>query len=437
MHASPFYRGSMSRNRFGEILRFLRFDDCRTRSARCSLDKAAPIRDVWEMMNVSLKQNYCPSENLTVGEQLYPFRGRCDFRQYIPSKPAEYGLKVWWLCDSSNNYPLRSQIYCDKEGGTVDVNQGERVVKELVPDYKNTNRNITMDQFFTSYPLSMTLLKWKLSCLGILRSNKRCIPPALRGKREVQSRVYAFKGPVSLISYQCKVDENVTLLSTMHNDASESTFVLDERKLNKLKRQKAVFMSRPLKRPVKIREITLSESEKTITKPDILLDYNKTKCGVDTFDKMISNYTVNRRSTRWPMAMFFNLIDICNVALGIVYRTNNPEVYTGRSWQRDYLEALATKLAGSNQRSRVGNAKISSVPSTQHAFQALYPKVEMSETRSEKNVKQRCKICFKTGKTKADKDRKTKRVCVRCELPVCAVHSVRTFQCTYCATADA
>lgn len=111
--------------------------------------------------NVSLKQNYCPSENLTVGEQLYPFRGRCDFRQYIPSKPAEYGLKVWWLCDSSNNYPLRSQIYCDKEGGTVDVNQGERVVKDLVRDYKNTNRNITMDQFFTSYPLSMTLLKWR------------------------------------------------------------------------------------------------------------------------------------------------------------------------------------------------------------------------------------------------------------------------------------
>ncbi|KRY04854.1 hypothetical protein T01_11867 [Trichinella spiralis] len=39
---------------------------------------------------------YNPSENVTVDERLYPFKGRCQFRQYMPKKPAKYGIKFWW-----------------------------------------------------------------------------------------------------------------------------------------------------------------------------------------------------------------------------------------------------------------------------------------------------------------------------------------------------
>lgn len=141
------------------------------------------------------------------------------------------------------------------------------------------------------------------------------------------------------------------------------------------------------------------------------------------------------------MAMFFNSIDICNVASGIIYQMNNPGVYTGRSWRRGYLEQLATELGFSHQRTRMNNIKIASVPSTQHAFQALYPKDSFpappSVLQNSKNAKKRCKICKNnTGKSKTEKDRKTNRVCVSCELPVCAIHSIRSFQCSYCATAD-
>ncbi|KRY06554.1 hypothetical protein T01_3156 [Trichinella spiralis] len=37
---------------------------------------------------------YNPSENVTVDERLYPFKGRCQFRQYMPKKPANLLLKV-------------------------------------------------------------------------------------------------------------------------------------------------------------------------------------------------------------------------------------------------------------------------------------------------------------------------------------------------------
>ena len=39
-------------------------------------------------------------------------------------------------------------------------------------------------------------------------------------------------------------------------------------------------------------------------KPEVIHDYNKTKGGVDTFDKMVRGYSCKRKSNRWPMTVF-------------------------------------------------------------------------------------------------------------------------------------
>lgn len=36
---------------------------------------------------------------ICVDEQLVPLRGCCSFKQYVPSKPQTYGLKIWVFCD--------------------------------------------------------------------------------------------------------------------------------------------------------------------------------------------------------------------------------------------------------------------------------------------------------------------------------------------------
>lgn len=84
----PLYRATMGINRFKSILRFIRFDDFNTRQQRLREDKTAPIRDLWNMLNTNLGTMYRPTENLTIDEQLFPFRGRTKFTQYIPSKPV-------------------------------------------------------------------------------------------------------------------------------------------------------------------------------------------------------------------------------------------------------------------------------------------------------------------------------------------------------------
>ena len=92
-HGRPVFNKAISRNRFEEILRFLRFDDADARRKHRSPDKLEPIRDIFSSWNETLGDAFTPGYNLTIDEQLVTFRGRCAFRQYIPSKPGKYRIQ--------------------------------------------------------------------------------------------------------------------------------------------------------------------------------------------------------------------------------------------------------------------------------------------------------------------------------------------------------
>ena len=82
----PILRAVMNCRRFEELNIFLRFDDSigrRAQSARTSI--LQPVEVLLNELNETLSTNYIPSENLTIDEQLKGFRGRCKFRQYMPS----------------------------------------------------------------------------------------------------------------------------------------------------------------------------------------------------------------------------------------------------------------------------------------------------------------------------------------------------------------
>ena len=97
---------------------------------------------------------------MTVDEQLVCFRGRCPFRQYIPSKPGKYVIKVWAICEANTSYAWKMQVHTGKDP-TIgrEVNQGARVVKDLVKEIENSGRNVTCDSFFTSVSLARDLLQ--------------------------------------------------------------------------------------------------------------------------------------------------------------------------------------------------------------------------------------------------------------------------------------
>jgi hypothetical protein len=173
INGRPIFRATMSKNRFRTLLRFCRFDNRTTRDERSKIDKLAPIRDVWMMFLARLKACYTPGGSLTVDEQLIPTRGRCNFRQYIPSKPGKYGLKIFWCCDSETAYPLNGEVYFGRQPGASararDTNRIRNLVKQLVNPWINTGRTITTDNYFTSVELAEDLLGVQTTLVGTIR----------------------------------------------------------------------------------------------------------------------------------------------------------------------------------------------------------------------------------------------------------------------------
>lgn len=248
----------MSRRRFQLLMKHLRFDDKSTRTARRQRDIFAPFRDMWDEFMKNLSQHYVPGCYVTVDEQLVPFRGRCSFLQYLPSKPDKYGIKVFWVADSQSNFPLKGIPYLGRAAGQPrTINLGRNTAIDLVTPFFKSGRNVTCDNYFTDHVLTETLLKNGLTTVGVVRQNKRFLPDSFESKKKLplhDSR-FMFDKNHTLVQYQSKKNKQVVLISTMHD-----TGVIDATPANAKR------------------------------KPEIVLFYNDTKGAVDTVDKMAHAY---------------------------------------------------------------------------------------------------------------------------------------------------
>lgn len=211
----------ISRNRFTNILRVLRFDDAERRRNQVKTDKFAPAREVFELWNSYLSEAYTPGWSLTIDEQLVNFYGKCSFKQYIPTKPGKYGLKIWAICDSETSYVLDCEPYTGKKEKR-EVRQGENVVKRLVKKFERSGRNITFDNFFTTLDVASYLLEKNLAMIGTIRKNKPELPLSFTNakKREQYSSLFGFQKYCSLVSYCPRKGKVVTLISTLHLSVS-------------------------------------------------------------------------------------------------------------------------------------------------------------------------------------------------------------------------
>ncbi|XP_060880495.1 piggyBac transposable element-derived protein 4-like [Metopolophium dirhodum] len=272
------FRACMSCNRFLFILNSIRFDDRTTRNYRRSEDKLTAVRSMLDQFVYNCKTSYCLSEYLTIDEMLAPFRGRCSFIQYIPSKPAKYGLKIFALVDAKSFYRGNLEIYCGTQpDGPYNMSSKPfDIVMRLLDNVTGSNRNLTCDNWYTSYPLATELLKKQTTIVGTLRKNKKEIPVDFQPHKNkaVNSSFFGFQKEIMITSYTPKKNKAVILLSTMNNDTSVN-----------------------------------SETKK----PEVILFYNSTKGGVDTVDQMCGNYSVSRRTRRWPLSIFFQLLNIAEV----------------------------------------------------------------------------------------------------------------------------
>lgn len=382
-------RAVMSYKRFLFLLRCLRFDDKSTRVERRKYDKLAPIRSILDLFITNCKSAYSLGEFITIDEKLQAFRGRCSFVQYIPNKPAKYGIKIFALCDARTFYTGNLEVYCGKqpEGQYRQSNSPTDIVNRLIRHLEGSSRNLTTDNWYTSYPLALSLLERKITILGTMRKNKREIPVEFlpHRKRAVNSALYGFQKEATLVSFVPKKNKAVILLSTMHDSG-----VTDE----------------------------------ATQKPEIILDYNATKGAVDTVDQMCGSYSVARKTRRWPLVIFYALLDITGINAQILFYSNQSNRKEPR---RIFLKNLAFSLMKPHLKER---SKILSLPKDITLFLSKY-RSEETEGNEEPATKKRGR-CVTCGRAK---NVNTTITCDKCHNHVCKKHVLKTQLCVKCREA--
>lgn len=176
----------MSLKRFRFLLRTIRFDDIRDRELRKQHDKLAPVREIFEKLVANYKKQFVPGEFMTLDEQLVAFRGRCPFRQYIPNKPAKYGIKIFLLTDAKVPYSYNLEIYAGTQppGPYEQSNKVVDIVVRMLTPINNSSRNVTMDNLFTNIDQCAELLSKKITVVGTVKKNKPQIPESLKTTKD-------------------------------------------------------------------------------------------------------------------------------------------------------------------------------------------------------------------------------------------------------------
>lgn len=305
------FRAIMSEKHCAILFRALRFDDVDTRLERLKSDKTACISELFNDLITNCRSIYFPGAHLTIDETLVPYRGRVGFLNYNPKKAARYGIKIMGLADSHNVYICNAYIYNGKGSDGATLSAQEK--KLLIPTQSllcvsqfvyGTNRNITCDNWFVSLELAKELLKHGLTLVGTMKKNKPQIPSEFQPKksREVGSSLYGYTEDYTVLSYVPKPNKAVVLLPSMDH----SPF-FDEQ----------------------------------VQKPEIISFYNATKSGIDTLDMKCSNYSANRKTRRWPLAVFYHMIAMACSNAHILH-----SMYSGneKMLRYDFNRAVAMSL---------------------------------------------------------------------------------------------
>ncbi|XP_043471836.1 piggyBac transposable element-derived protein 3-like [Leptopilina heterotoma] len=389
----PIFSATMSSRRFKSLSTYLRFDDSTTRSDRKKIDRTAAISEIFQNIIDNCQKVYNVGAYACIDEMLVAFRGRCSFRIYMPNKPAKYGVKIMCLTDARNSYLYNAYIYCGKNSDSQGLTPEEQkflkptqsVLRLSKPLYKS-NRNVTADNWFSSVEVVQELKKNGLTYVGTIKKNKKEIPKEfLPSKtRQVNSSFLGHSKDGVLLSFVPKKNKAVLIISSMHSfaDADQNNNGL----------------------------------------PEMISFYNLTKGGVDSMDLKCAIYQSSRRTRRWPMAVFFRLLDISVTNAFILYKCYKNASELSR---RKFITNVAMDLILPHINCRKKDNLPRKVKNMINISLKTETSIKDSELSDKLNAgRKTCILCDYKLK------RKTAYKCAECDSPVCLQCSLKV--CVYC-----
>lgn len=178
----------------------------------------------------------------------------------------------------------------------------------------------------------------------------------------------------------------------------------------KQKKNKVIFLLSTIHDQPNINEVT--------GKPEIIHFYNSTKGAVDTVDQMCSNMCTNRKTKRWPLCVFYNMLNLCTINAYAIYISNNVRNKKKPLSRRDFVMKLGDELMEPWLQQRLQTVTLRrDIKAMIQDILGIVPNIE-NPAPSVSNVRKICYLC--PSKLR----RMTKHRCMKCRNAICGPHNV-------------
>ncbi|KAH0818558.1 hypothetical protein GEV33_004233 [Tenebrio molitor] len=250
------------------------------------------------------------------------FESMALFTNMKEGKPHPVGLKNF-VVTTSKGIPLDLQMYEGKGKSTESclvltpekLDVGGRVALRLA-DTLPVGVSLFTDRFFTSIPLIETLLARGITLTGTLMKNR--IP------KEASFRIDNQMKKSGRGSYDMLVTENNKIALVKWYDSKPVHIGSSE------------FGTQPVGLCNRWSKVDNKYLE--IQRPSVVKSYNENMGGVDLLDRVISNYRMNSRTTKWTIRAIYHFVDFSAAAGLLEYREDAEAANVPIKEKLDYLD---------------------------------------------------------------------------------------------------
>ena len=177
---TPNFSGAMTRNRFQIIMNFFHFNDNNDPSYDQNdeiRDRLNKVRPLIELLHEHCRRVYRPGQNVSVDESLVLYKKRLQFKQFIRTKRARFGIKLYELT-TADGITLDFVVYCgrgifDDDDTKANMPTTERIPVYLMQPLLNGCRIFCTNNFYTSPSLSNHLRDNNKHLCGTIRTNRK------------------------------------------------------------------------------------------------------------------------------------------------------------------------------------------------------------------------------------------------------------------------
>lgn len=393
----------MSRNRFEQLRKYLHVanNDNTTTANDPAHDKLFKIRPLLSVLRTNMQETP-PEERHSVDEQMIPFKGRSNLKQYVKGKPHKWGFKVFMRAgESGMMYDF--EIYTGK-GTCEDFGLGFSgdIVMALTSELpEGKNFKLYFDNWFSSLQLAIALKERGIFCVGTIRSDRM-------GGCSLSSEAQLKLSGRGSYDWRVETEGNVALIRWY-----------DRKAVN------FVCTYSPVDPEGKCKRWSAADKKSIEIKcPNVVKEYNAFMGGVDLADMLIELYRVDIRSVKWYTRIIYWCLSVAVVNAWLLYRRHQQQKNLKFHFSlANFQSQIAAALLKAGQfKSKKRNSQETSSKAPKRKLFAVRPvddvRYDGYQHWPEYSAKGRCKFC-PNGFTQV--------TCTKCKINLCMTPAKNCF----------